>query len=98
MRNLIETRKQIVAMYERGDRIDDIESTLGVSRSSIYYALDRAGVAPARAKQKRRLKGTEEDLRALYELLEQMESYNAVLAETLEAHGIEIPGGVWPMR
>lgn len=86
-----QTRQQIVERYMAGERIDVIERELGVTRSSIYYALERADVAPSRVKQTRRLRGDQVDLKPLYALITAQEERIAQLEELLTKAGIDIP-------
>lgn len=92
MRNTTESvRQQIVAMYEAGERIDAIEKQLGVTRSSIYYALKQANVAPSRAKVSMRLRGSHVELAELYATLEAYESRVRQLEQFIVDAGLQVP-------
>jgi len=86
-----ETRDAIVAAYQKGQRIHDIEEEFDVKRSTLYYVLDQAGVLPARANRGEKLKGNTEALAAIYELLASQEKYVKALEALLDANGVEIP-------
>ncbi len=64
-----EVAAAIVAEYERGDKVLDIERRHNVPRSTMYWVLKKAGVSPSRAKSTR-LRGSAETLATLYEVIE----------------------------
>lgn len=48
-------KNTIVTMYSSGKRVAEIEEKCEVSRSTIYYVLDQAGIRPDRQQQRGRL-------------------------------------------
>ncbi len=83
-----EIAAKILEMYQAGEKISTIEDNLGVSRSSIYYTLEKAAVAPNRAKRGRRLRGDDHDLVRLYVVIEAQEARIAYLEQTLQEAGV----------
>jgi hypothetical protein len=81
-----ETRSAIIADYQAGKRVLDIEQEHGVSRATLYWVLDEAGVLPDRLNRGERLRGNTEDLRMLYELISAQEKH----VELLEALLVEL--------
>lgn len=65
-----EIRKAVLADYKKGKRVLDIEEEHGISRATLYWILDQAGVMPDRAKRGERYRGTTEDVAVLYQLIE----------------------------
>lgn len=49
-----ELQRAVVEAYERGDKIRDIEERLGIARATVYWHLERGGVAPKRLQRGRR--------------------------------------------
>ena len=74
-------QKKIVAAYERGDKIKDIQESLGVPRATIYYVLEKHGVTSNRIKRRSRLTGGDVELAQLYELID---SQNKVIEQQRE--------------
>jgi transposase-like protein len=86
-----EIRAAIVADYNAGKRVLDIEEEHGVNRPTLYWVLDQAGVLPGRTNRGERLRGNTEDLRLLYELIQAQEDYVEKLEALLVAAGIPLP-------
>lgn len=63
-------QKQIVAAYQRGDKLREISDAFGVPRSTIYYVLEKHGASSDRIKRGNRLTGGDQELAQLYELIE----------------------------
>jgi hypothetical protein len=84
-----EKRDGIVAAYQSGHRILDIEDEFGVGRSMLYSVLKEAGVLPARSNRGEKPKGNH--LGSLYEILSVQERYVKQLEGLLDANGIVIP-------
>lgn len=74
-------QKKIVAAYERGDKIKDIQESLDVPRATIYYVLEKHGVTSNRIKRRSRLTGGDVELAQLYELID---SQNKVIEQQRE--------------
>lgn len=74
-------QKKIVAAYERGDKIKDIQESLNVPRATIYYVLEKHGVTSNRIKRRSRLTGGDVELAQLYELID---SQNKVIEQQKE--------------
>lgn len=72
------TQKKIVVAYERGDKIKDIQESVGVPRATIYYVLEKHGVTSNRIKRRARLTGGDIELAQLYELID---SQNKVIEQ-----------------
>ena len=86
-----ETRQAIVADYQAGKRVLDIEQEHNVSRPTLYRVLDQAGVLPERINRGEKLRGNTEDLRMLYELIQAQEEYVEKLEALLAEAGIPLP-------
>lgn len=63
-------QKQIVAAYQRGDKLRDISEAFGVPRATVYYLLEKHGATSDRIKRGNRLTGGDQELVQLYELIE----------------------------
>lgn len=84
MRRLIndKTAARVKKLYKDGMKIVDIEETVGLARSTIYWLLDREGSTSRRTKKKVRLTADEQTVAHLYDLiLEQEEMIQAQEAE-----------------
>ena len=75
-------QKKIVAAYERGDKIKDIQESLDVPRATNYYVLEKHGVTSNRIKRRSRLTGGDVELAQLYELID---SQNKVIEQQKDA-------------
>jgi glycyl-tRNA synthetase beta subunit len=69
------TRQAIVEDYQSGKRVLDIEQEHGVSRATLYWVLDQAGVVASRSKRGERLRGNTEQLAMLYDVITRQENY-----------------------
>lgn len=66
-----ETANQIVEAYRSGEKLRSIEERFGVTRSQLYWVLQKYGVAPQRTKSKSRLEdGDPMTVQRLYEIVE----------------------------
>lgn len=63
-------RREIVAAYQRGDKIQEIQQRHNVPRATIYWVLEQAQVTPDRVKRGRRLVGDDQQLAQLYDLIQ----------------------------
>jgi hypothetical protein len=84
-----EVEQGILRDYEHGTKLMDIEHRYGVARATVYWVLERNGVAPSRAKQNARMTGDEQQLRSLYELLQMQDATIVRLMQQLRDNGIE---------
>lgn len=64
-----DVKAKVIEAYERGDKIRDIELALDVPRSTIYWILEQAELAPNRAQRGRRIAGNDQQLANLYALI-----------------------------
>lgn len=64
-----ERESAIIAAYQRGDRIEQMEQEFGVGRSTIYHILRRTGVQPNRSRHELRDAANDATIAALYELI-----------------------------
>jgi hypothetical protein len=78
-----EQTQGIVDAYQRGDKLLDIEREFGVPRATVYWVLERADVAPSRAKRGRRLVGDDQLLAQLYDVIDAQAARIRELEETL---------------
>lgn len=85
------TKQAIIKAYQAGKKIRDIEEDLHVSRSTIYWVLERAAIAPTRIKRKSRLSGDTHDLVQLYTVVEAQEARIELLEDFIRASGLEVP-------
>ena len=76
-----ETIKEVLDRYNRGDRIVQIAEDVGIPRSTLYWILEKNGVAPKRAQNRRRFAADGETMEALYSLILEQEEYIASLEE-----------------
>lgn len=83
--------ERIATMYMDGEKITTIEKDLGVSRSSIYYALKKLGVAPERAKPAVRLRGDDHDLQTWVMLAESLQERVRQLEDFVSEAGLTVP-------
>jgi hypothetical protein len=81
--------KGILDDYQRGTKLMDIEQRYGVARATVYWVLEKNGVAPSRAKQNARITGNDLQLRSLYELLTAQDATIIRLMKQLRDNGIE---------
>lgn len=86
-----DVRAAIVADYQAGKRVLDIEQTYGVSRPTLYRVLDQAGVLPERVNRGERLRGNTEDLRMLYELIREQEEHILYLEGVNDLYSPYVP-------
>lgn len=63
-------RTAIVEAYGRGEKLSTIQQRHSVPRSTIYWVLEQAQVAPNRMQRGRRLVGNDQELAQLYDLIE----------------------------
>ena len=63
-------RAAIVEAYERGEKIAAIQKRFDIPRSTGYWTLGQAPVAPKRMQRGRRLVGNDQELAQLYQLIE----------------------------
>jgi hypothetical protein len=76
-----DTAAEAVARYLKGDRVNSIASDLGIPRSTLYWILEKNGVAPSRAQRKVRFSTDGETVEALYALILEQEEYISSLEE-----------------
>ena len=60
----------VVKDYQAGVKLRDIIERHGVSRSAVYWILERASVTPDRVKRGVRLTGDSQEVAQLYELIQ----------------------------
>lgn len=82
---------EIVAAYQRGDKLLDIENRFGVARSTIYWVLERNNVQPSRVKRAVRLSGDSATLSHLYAIIQRQDDHIRRLETLLTEHNIEKP-------
>lgn len=80
-----EVVKAVVADYDAGKTYLEIEREHGLSRVEVTWCLDRMGRVPNRAKRGERYKGTTEDLRRAYEVVDKYEKHIAEMTALLKA-------------
>lgn len=85
------TRAAVVEDYKAGKRVLDIEQEHGVSRATLYWILDEAGVLPSRIKRGERLRGTTEELAGLYEVIKAQEQWIETLEHACDAYSEYVP-------
>jgi transposase-like protein len=64
-----DVKRRVIEAYERGDKIRDIELSMDVPRSTIYWILEQAELSPNRAQRGRRIAGNDQQLANLYALI-----------------------------
>lgn len=74
----VKIQRQVVKMYEQGERVNDIVAETGVSRPTIYWILRTQGIKPQRHVREDQLSATE-----LAEMLRQAEREIGRLQERL---------------
>jgi transposase len=84
-----EVRERVIAAYRGGDKIQSIQDRFDVSRSTIYWILEKAGVSPDRVQRGRRLVGDDQQLAQLYELIESQDERIRSLEELVRELGGE---------
>lgn len=77
-------REGIVSDYLAGRKLRQIEEDWNVPRATVYWVLQKEGVAPDRAQRNRRLIGDDKLLAQLYEVIEGQQQQVTQLRETLE--------------
>jgi alkyl sulfatase BDS1-like metallo-beta-lactamase superfamily hydrolase len=65
-----EVEQGIVAAYQAGVKLKDIEAQFGVARATVYWVLQRNSIAPQRAKKAVRLTGDQQAMAELFGLIE----------------------------
>lgn len=75
-----ETIAEVLTRYNNGDRVVKIAEDVGIPRSTLYWILEKNGVAPKRA-QRRRFAADGETMEALYALILEQEEYISSLEE-----------------
>ena len=65
-----ERERLVIEAYQRGDKLRDITTKLGVPRSTVYYILEKHGVTASRVQRGRRLGGGDQELAQLYDLID----------------------------
>jgi transposase len=85
-----EVEAAIVAEYLGGAKLRDIEEKHGVARATVYWVLSRNDVAPSRAKPKSRLKGNDNELAALFKVIEAQDQRIQLLEALLAKHRIPL--------
>ena len=86
MRHLVtpEQQAEIVAAYQSGDKIHDIEARFGVARATIYWILENSKITPNRIQRGRRLVGDDQALAQLYDLIKAQDERIQELEAQLE--------------
>jgi transposase-like protein len=79
-------KQAVIADYQAGKRVLDIEQEHGVNRATLYWILDEAGVMPSRSNRGERYRGTTEDLARLYELIQAQEQHIERLEQRLSQY------------
>jgi predicted DNA-binding protein YlxM (UPF0122 family) len=65
-----EQQAQVVALYQEGLKLREIEERTGVTRSQLYWILEQNKVAPSRVKRRSRLDdGNAVSMKRLYEIM-----------------------------
>lgn len=78
-----EKAADVVKAYTDGEKVSAIAERLGMAVSTVYWVLEREGVAPSRAKRKARY--ATEDAEPLYTAIAEQEELIAALeAEVIE--------------
>lgn len=62
-------KKKVVNAYRAGTKLHVIEEQFGIPRATVYWVLEQAEVAPDRVKRGSRLRGNDQQLAALYDLI-----------------------------
>ena len=83
------TARAIVAAYQRGDKVQDIQQQFGIARATIYYVLEKAEVTPNRVKRGIRLTGDSQQLAQLYDLVNAQNARILQLEDLCRRHGIQ---------
>lgn len=82
----------VVAEYEAGRKLRQIEQDHNLTRSQVYWVLEQRKVAPSRAKKKSRLEdGDDRTIVRLYEVVEAQDKRIRQLEAYIAAHGMELP-------
>jgi transposase len=84
-----ERERLVIEAYQRGDKLRDITTTLGVPRSTVYYILEKHGVTASRVQRGRRLGGGDQELAQLYDLIDAQQR----VIEQLRAEVARLKGG-----
>jgi hypothetical protein len=87
------TRKKIVADYQAGRKLRQIEEDYGTGRAVVYRILKNADVAPSRVKQVSRDNAGDQEATTtmLFKLVEQQDRRIQQLEKFCADHKLEIP-------
>ena len=81
---------RIVEDYRSGEKLRQITERYDITRSQLYYVLQKHGVAPSRTKPKSRLEDDDErTIVRLYEIVEAQDQRIQQLENLLEQAGID---------
>lgn len=86
-----QTKQDIVAAYQRGDKIRDIEERHGIARATVYWVLEQAKVSPDRVKRGPRLSGNDQALAQLYDLITAQDQRIQQLEQFIRDSGMRVP-------
>lgn len=84
-------KQDIVAAYQRGDKIRDIEQRHGIARATVYWVLEQGGVSPDRVKRGPRLSGNDQALAQLYDLISAQDQRIQQLEQYIRDNGLTLP-------
>jgi len=76
-----ETVRMVLERYNNGDKVVKIAEDAGIPRATLYWILEKNGVAPKRAHNRKRFATDGETVEALYALIVEQEEYIASLEE-----------------
>ena len=88
-----EARAAIVAAYQDGAKLRDIEQRFDVKRATIYWILEQAAVTPNRVQRGRRMVGDDQQLAQLYDLITHQSERLAAIGE-IASEAMEVLGGM----